>query len=199
MLLQVSQKLVSIWRQERLIPSNNEEIYVYGVQLLLATALNTSCIILVSCLAQRYFAWLPILFGFIPFRVTSGGYHARTPLTCTLMFCGFYLAVMIAVENIQPLYLDRTLLFNSIISFVTVLICSPIPASNKPLTEPEKKRNRLLSLTLASSLLLIVVFALKLSIELNVLLYITFGELMAAAFLALGWISMTIRKVQENK
>lgn len=190
MLFQISQKIVCIWRREGIIAKGSEEVYLYGVQLLLSTTINIFCIMLISCCTKRPFAWIPFLCGFIPLRITAGGFHAKTPLKCTLSFCGSFLIIAIVIQFIQHYGLIISSLFNSIVTLIIITFLSPIPASNKPLLDDEKRRNRLLSLIIASGFFLIVVTSVIFHIALEVSLYITFGELTASIFLCVSKVQL---------
>lgn len=86
MLYRISQRIVRTWQSEQIIPSESSEAYVYGVQLLLSTLVNIFCIAVVSVLAALPLAWIPFLVGFVPLRVSAGGFHAKTPLRCFITF-----------------------------------------------------------------------------------------------------------------
>lgn len=101
MLYRISQRIVRTWQSEQIIPSESSEAYVYGVQLLLSTLVNIFCIAVVSVLAALPLAWIPFLVGFVPLRVSAGGFHAKTPLRCFITFCGTYLIFIALVLHLH--------------------------------------------------------------------------------------------------
>lgn len=194
MLYRISQGIVRTWQREQIIPSESSEAYVYGVQLLLSTLLNIICIAVISGLAALPFAWIPFLAGFIPLRITAGGFHAKTPLRCFITFCGAYLIFVALVLHLHASGIRLAILVNSIVTILAVYLCSPIPASNKPLSDEEIPQKRMLSIVITSVLLLISLSSIKFNTALSVTLYMTFGELIASVFLLTGKASMNISK-----
>lgn len=194
MLYRLSQGIVCTWQKEQIIPNGSSETYVYGVQLLLSTLINICCIIIVSALAALPFAWIPFLVGFVPLRVSAGGFHAKTPLRCFITFCGTYLFFVIVVLHLHDSGIKLAILINSIVTVFTVYLFSPIPAPNKPLSYEEVPRKRMLSIVITSALLLISLSSIKFNILLSFTLYMTFGELVASVFLLASKITLWFRK-----
>lgn len=157
-----------------------EEAYVYGVQLLLSTLINISCIALISTVVGCSYAWIPFLAGFIPIRVTAGGYHAKTPLLCSTVFCGTYSIGIVLLEAINDTALIPVCLLNSIAAIVIVYLYSPLPAHNKPLSKTEMEKKRRLSIVIVSVLFLLMVISVTLKVGVKVMFYVSLGELVAA-------------------
>lgn len=179
MLLQLSKRIVSGWSNSEIIMKEHEGAYVYGVQLLLSTLINISCIALISTAVGCSFAWIPFLLGFIPIRVTAGGYHAKTPLLCSIIFCGMYSIGIVLLEAINDAALIPVCLLNSIAAIVIVYLYSPLPAQNKPLVQAERGKKRDLSIAIVFVLFLIMVVSVTLKVALEIVVYISLGELAA--------------------
>lgn len=186
MLYRISQRIVCVWQSEHIIPIESSEAYVYGVQLLLSTLLNIICIAIISGLAALPFAWIPFLAGFIPLRITAGGFHAKTPLRCFFSFCGSYFIFIAIALRLPESGMQLAILVNSIVTVLAVYLCSPIPAANKPLSDEEIPQKRMLSIVVASVLLLFSLSSIKLNTALFFTLCMTSGELVAAVFLVIG-------------
>lgn len=199
MLFHLSQKIVSVWSRENIIQQGREEAYVYGVQLLLSTVVNTCFIVLISLLCGRPFAWMLFLIGFVPLRITSGGFHAKTPLKCSLSFCCSFIICLMIVEKISDRGIVLATLINSIATIITTCFFSPIPASNKPLSNTERKRNRKLSIAIAITMLPIVLLLYFLNFTHFISLYITFGEIASSFFLCLGKVLLICERNDDTK
>ncbi len=192
MLYRISQWIVCVWQREHIIPNECAEAYVYGLQLLLSTLLNTICIAVISSLAALPFAWIPFLVGFVPLRITAGGFHAKTPLRCFLSFCGSYFIFITIALHLPESRMQLAILINSIVTVLTVYLCSPIPASNKRLSEEAIPQKRMLSIVITSILLLISLLSIKWNAVLSLTFYITSGELVASVFLLASKITLVI-------
>ena len=199
MLLRISKRIVSGWNESGITMREYEEAYVYGVQLLLSTLINTSCIALISTVVGCPYAWIPFLVGFIPIRVTAGGYHAKTPLLCSVVFCSSYCIGLLLIESAYDTAQIMICIVNSIVAMLVVYLISPIPASNKPLLSREKKKKRALSLCTTSILLLISVILLHLQVAQSFTIYLTYGEITSAFFLILGKLLAIRGKEQTSK
>lgn len=182
MLLRISKRIVSGWSKTEIIMMEYEEAYVYGVQLLLSTLINVSCIALISTVVGCSYAWIPFLLGFIPIRVTAGGYHAKTPLLCSTVFCGTYSIGIVFLEAINDTALIPVCLFNSIIAIVIVYLYSPLPAHNKPLSKIEMENKRTISIAIVSVLFLAMVISSTLKAGVGVMSYVSLGEMAATIF-----------------
>lgn len=182
MLFRLSEKIVLAWSDERLIEKGSEEAYVYGVQLLLSTLLNTIVIAVISAIADRTFAWIFFLVGFVPIRITAGGFHAKTPFRCSTLFCGSYFLCILLLNVTKDDIHTSVIIINSLVAMLVVYLYSPLPASNKPMSEEGLERKRVLSLAVTASLLLIIVISIQLQVAFRVALYISFGEMVASIF-----------------
>lgn len=186
MLFKLSEKIVLAWSNERLIEIGSEEAYVYGVQLLLSTLLNTIAIAVISAIVDRAFAWIFFLVGFVPIRITAGGFHAKTPLRCSSIFCGsFYVCLLLLNIRIDDIRIPL-IIINSMLTIVVVFLFSPLPARNKPMPKKELDRKRVLSLAVSATQLLLSVVFIKFRVVEEELMIFSLGEAMAALFLIIG-------------
>lgn len=186
MLLRISQEIVSSWYRSGIIPSNTKDAYVYGVQLLLSTTVNVIIIAVISCISHKPLAWILFLIGFIPLRITAGGFHANTPLRCMVSFCGIYTICVIASLLLQGDMVNIAIFLNCAVTIMAVYAFSPVPASNKPLSESEKKRNRARSFAVLATLLLVIMVAIHLCNASTFALYVSLGEIAASIFLCMS-------------
>lgn len=182
MLLRISKRIVSEWSKSEIIMMEYEEAYIYGVQLLLSTLINISFIALISTVVGCSYAWIPFLVGFIPIRVTAGGYHAKTPLLCSTVFCGTYSIGIMLLGTINDTGLIPVCLFNSITAIVIVYLYSPLPAHNKPMSKIEMENKRTISIAIVSVLFLAMVISATLKAGVGVMSYVSLGEMAATIF-----------------
>lgn len=185
MLYNLSRKIVALWSREGIIPKKYEEAYVYGVQLILSTVLNISAIAIISNLIGKTFVWIPFLIGFIPIRVTAGGFHAQTPLHCSLVFCGSYWVCQVLLTYVRNSDIPTLMLVGCAITSWIVTSLSPIPAANKPLSQTEKERKHSLSCAIVSTLLLITIASIHLNVALEFTLQIVSGAFVATILLCI--------------
>lgn len=122
--------------------SEDAEVYAYGFELMISTAINIVLVIIISFLFAAPLAWIFFLLAFIPLRTTAGGYHAKTHLKCCITFCVGYTIFMLIPIFLSGFMTPLTLVIISAASLITVLLLSPMPASSKPMSEEQRVLNR---------------------------------------------------------
>lgn len=175
------------------IPQEQKNVYAYGLELLVSTVAGVFSLIVVSALFELPLLWLPYLAGFIPLRLTGGGYHAKSHWQCILTFTTAYILGLILVKNV---YLPPiTVAILSLSALIITFTFSPVEACNKSLTTERKKRNRRRSLllgicNLGASLLAV---GLRFSHHYFVVLYFI-GNAAAACSMVVAMIIKTLRR-----
>lgn len=190
MLSKKAAQLAGLLANRGIISPEDIDVYAYGLELLLSTALNVLLVIILSILFSEPMAWLFFLLPFIPLRLASGGYHAKSHLACGLMFTVGYTALMLAGILTAGLVTPLILICVSAGCLVVVLLLAPVQSSNKPLDEQEKRRNRRRSLVL--SIVCLMVASASLFVGPGLMMMITFfvlGQLGAAILLLVAKIA----------
>lgn len=146
MFQKLSFRIANSMAKESIVSPRSVRVYAYGLELLLSLAVGILVLIAVSILEDKPLLWLPYLAGFVPVRLTGGGYHAKTHLHCISIFAATYLSTFF----ISPIITKPTLSF-VLVSFSNLLIFllfSPVEALNKPLKTTQQRKNRRRSLYL---------------------------------------------------
>jgi len=138
-----------------IISAEDIEVYAYGFELLISTAVNIAVVILISLVFWEPLAWAFFLLPFIPLRLTAGGYHANTHLACGVAFAVAYTALLLPAIYLPEYMTPGLLTAVSGANFLLVLLLSPVPASSKPLDEAARTANRKKSLVIAALLLIV--------------------------------------------
>lgn len=69
-------------------------VYAYGLELLFSSLAGIVVLIAVSVIWGKPFLWIPYLIGFVPLRLTGGGYHFRLhPHAHPATYCFVYNAI----------------------------------------------------------------------------------------------------------
>ena len=102
-----------------IFPKSQEKIYIYGFELLLSSVIGIMVLMMISITRGTAFAWLSYLLGFIPVRITGGGYHAKTHFTCILSFSLLFLIFLLSssfidIQSITYIFLSLTTLIISL-------------------------------------------------------------------------------------
>lgn len=144
----ISNKLV----QREVVSPDLKDVYVYGLELILSFLTSTLMIILMGVIIHRIALTLVFLSIFIALRRFTGGYHAATYLKCKISTISTYLVVVtLSLLSNIPVW-SYILLF--IIGLIIILQFGPIENVNKPLTNANKTKNKILSLVLYTAIIL---------------------------------------------
>lgn len=158
-------------QEKQIIPEEREKTYEYGFELLISSAVGILCLIFLSMLSGIPLAWLPYLIGFIPLRVTGGGYHARTHFMCIFTFSAVFLILLYTGKTIMQLRNIHFIL--AAVSFAVMYFFAPVEAKNKPLSGQLRQRNRkrCLIISLCAVSFSVALVLMKVSSTIYVMLY----------------------------
>lgn len=139
MIEKMASTIASTWKKSGTIPESDEQIYRYGVELLISTSANLLLLILASITTGHPAAFLPYLLSFIPLRLFGGGYHAKAHWSCILITVGAF-SVSLLLNSVLDVTSSRIFCVGvGIVSLSTIHFLAPLPAPNKPLSRKEEK------------------------------------------------------------
>jgi accessory gene regulator B len=153
------------------------EVYDYSLQILFSTVFNFVAVVAIALVTKTVWLSFIYLFGFIPLRLTAGGYHAKNHFRCFLVLMGTYAAFLLAVFFLPELVHQATAFAAIAVSLVLIVVLAPVEDKNKPLSADEvksfKKKSRvaivLYAVVIACLLLLLSKDIYGLSLSLGVL------------------------------
>lgn len=140
MLNKIASKLAK--RLIRYSETDKEEIYIYGLELIISTFFCLLSILLVSCLLSSFTSGLVFIFVFVPLRLFTGGYHAETYSKCFVISNLSYLLVLFLkyiTWKIIPMEIWWCLLAGM---YWYILKNAPIINPAQPINESKRKRSK---------------------------------------------------------
>lgn len=144
----------------------------------MSSVIGIMVLMMISITRGTAFAWLSYLLGFIPVRITGGGYHAKTHFTCILSFSLLFLIFLLSSSfiDIQSI----TYIFLSLTTLIISLAVAPVEAINKPLSNERRSKNRKRCLRYATinQVIALVIWAVRIPCGAYISLYF-FGEFAA--------------------
>lgn len=152
MVQEMARKTAKKMADQSVIEPQKIHIYAYGLELLYSSLAGVMALVITSAVCGKPFLWIPYLVGFVPLRLSGGGYHAKTHFRCIFTFSLLYFLVLLVVI----LYAIPAIicLITCLANLVIILFFSPVAAPNKPLKEGQCKTNRRNSLILGMANLL---------------------------------------------
>ena len=123
------------------IPENLIEVYIYGFELLVSTIISAAIILTIGIILKMTLCSVLFLLTFITIRRFTGGYHANKYIICQICTVGAFLLVLAASYYV---YLNVYMSLSVIIIGETVIwLFGPIENKHKPMTDREKRKNKL--------------------------------------------------------
>lgn len=181
---------------DQIICEDQIAIYAYGLELVFSTSAGIIALILVSFVGGKPFWWLPYLVGFIPIRLTGGGYHAATHRNCIALFAVLY-AINLSIFSFFTIPKETWVVICTV-NVLILFIFSPVEAKNKPLHAVKRKRNRIRSLLLGMINVSIAVSLLILQNSIPSWLTLYFaGSTMAGVSIMLAVVINSFRKERQ--
>lgn len=135
------------------LEKTNINTLAFGFELLITSAFGILIMVVISVITHHYLAWLFFLLGFAPLRTTAGGYHASTHLRCYVISSIIFAFCLFLAINL-PLFSYQYLVLTFVITTI-IVIFSPVPANNKPLTEEGRLKNRKRSIGISFTVFII--------------------------------------------
>lgn len=191
---QITKACVKLLSANGVIPEDQKNVIQYGTELIIASVIGIFLILIVSWFMGVPTAWLFYLAGFVPLRITAGGYHASTHLRCYTFFTVVFGGCMVLENSVsgtlQPLVI-------SLVSIVLMFVLSPVEAANKPLRDEQRKRNRRSSLCIMCIEIILSVLVWLLDAD-HMLIHIFYwGVFAAASSLVIAKIGLLKRKEER--
>lgn len=138
MLPDLSLKIVSFFTSIEIVRKEDQEVYAYGVELLLATVINFIILCILAVITGTIMETALFLLSFLPLRQLVGGYHAKNHLRCFLILISVYMIFVLALSIIitKPVL---TVIIGVILlaSYIIIIKYAPVADDNKPLSTRE--------------------------------------------------------------
>lgn len=131
-----------------------QEIYVYGIEIIISTGLIFATILALSALCGDVMRGVVFLSVFAPLRLFTGGYHADTYGKCYVITILLYVFTMLLQSVLQPLVPVAGIIIALLFAAVYISLRSPVTHVNQPLSEHRKQVNA----RLASVMVIVYLF-----------------------------------------
>lgn len=141
MLNAVSVRLSSLLIKKVNQVNYSQDVYTYGIEILLSTTLEIMAILLSAAFLSSAMEGVIFVVLFLSLRFFTGGYHASTYRKCFAVTVGSFWAVLLASMLLLRLNLIRILYISLICSAVYIIARSPIINEKQPLSTAEIIKN----------------------------------------------------------
>lgn len=141
----IAVKCTNVLKDRNIISAEQENIYIYGFELILSFLSSIIFIVIWSSLFGHLDVAFAFLLFFIPVRITSGGYHASTYKSCfiltnTITFGSVMLSVFL--YNLHNSIIESLVWIGCFVSVLYICKNAPIIKSKYPIRSDLIQRNR---------------------------------------------------------
>lgn len=169
MLSKVSKKIVYWLIDELIINNTEEELYIYGLFMLLSQTLYFILTLIFGVLLNIIFESVVFYVAFQFIRTNAGGIHASSELKCEVATT-VSLLVCLGFIKICDLYnFKMVILIITMVAAVFIFLLCPLDTPDKPLTIKEKKYFQKKSWIIV--LIILTIIGLSLCFKINTLMY----------------------------
>lgn len=179
MLTKLAKNIAHSFSLNNAIKSEDEEVYAYGMEILLSTIANGLAVLIISLFTNTLLSSLIFWAVFIVMRRSAGGYHAKTHAGCLAILVFVHTAFTMLIDHISEGVIMPLSIIAIAFSAVAVISFAPIEHPNKPIDELDRKRLRKKSVTLIIIIPLLVSVLMHFKMN-SAALYISCGILVSA-------------------
>lgn len=137
----------------------SQEVYVYGIEIILSTLLEVVTILISALLISAVEAGVIFIVIFSSLRIFTGGYHAETYRKCFVVTVGSFWGAFLIANIISSIFTNEVLYFPLLLVVIYIIARAPVLNENQPLSNVKIVKNgKMAAITLIIHLVLISSF-----------------------------------------
>lgn len=166
MIARLSKRMASFFVRNEVIKSEDEEVYEYGLQLLLSTVFNGIIALILAIISGTVLQCVCYLAVFVLLRKSAGGFHAKTHFGCCCILAVVLSLFIMFIKFVPNEVYGIVAAIAAAVSVVIILIFAPLEHENKPISDRDRRKLRKNSVIYAVllTILILVLFIVKLKI-----------------------------------
>ena len=185
MIEKLAQKIYAYMSRHTSIDTDLEDVYKYGIETPISSALNISLVMVISVLLKSPLSGISHLCCLLLLRSFCGGYHADSYLKCNSLMVIFFVISYIGGElllyfNLTDFQLMSVFLM---LAFLPIYAFAPVKNKHKPLTERKAKKCRVLSIIIYIVLSLLGLYLTFFDFLYGLIIIITLIEISASVLI----------------
>lgn len=176
----IAEDIAFLLIKNKIVDIEKRDECVYGAEVLLLNISNILTALIISLLTKSMLHFATFMLIFVPLRIFTGGYHAKTSESCYLITSAMYALTVLCVKLMPELYSYIPAIITFAILIVPIILFTPVEHKNNPLSADERRRNRLISiiLTAVDSLIFISLVILSISTATSVMIFMAVDSVM---------------------
>lgn len=194
MIARLSKRMASFFVRNDVIKSEDEEVYEYGLQLLLSTVFNGIIALILAIISGTVLQCVCYLVVFILLRKSAGGFHAKTHFGCCCILSVVLSLFIMFIKFVPNEVYGIVAAIAATVSVVIILMFAPLEHENKPISDKDKSRLRKISIIYAI-LFALLVFALFIAKLKMIMICIALGMFTASSSMLVAVIEKKIKSI----
>lgn len=163
MIEQLAKKMTTTFIDKKIIKSEDREIYNYCFETTIIIIFSYITLFILSIIFNEFASTSIFIISFSTLRKVCGGYHADNYFKCGAMSLASYLILILIIKQFEIIFEISTITL--VLGSIIILLLSPIQDDNKPFTEKQQRRFKVISKCMAA--IFIVVFVLLEALNLH--------------------------------
>lgn len=194
MIARLSKRMASFFVRNEVIKSEDEEVYEYGLQLLLSTVFNGIIALILAIISGTILQCICYLAVFALLRKSAGGFHAKTHFGCCCILAVVLSLFIMFIKFVPNEAYGIVATIAVAFSVVIILIFAPLEHENKSISDRDKNRLRKISVIYAVlfTLLVFVLFIAKLKM---IMICVALGMFTASGSMLVAVIEKNIKSI----
>lgn len=186
MLENISRYLVNRTIENDIISKDDEELYLYSFQSLIAHLASWLTLAILGATFGCFWETVVFLVLFAPLRIYAGGFHQGSYLSCYIsslfLFIGIVAFCKLAADNVSI----GAIIISVAVSAGIIFLLAPIADENKPLDADETKKYKKTARLILSAEMLIFAVLIFCGVDMRLLLFVAASPVTVALLLFLS-------------
>lgn len=193
----LSERISLVLLQNKIIPSDEREIYSYGLEAFLLNGAVLVVAFLTGIFTCSMLHFVVFVLVFVPLRMFTGGFHAKTSERCFIGTTIFYLGTVCVIQYNPTLYQNRIIHVLTVAAILFMMICSPLENRNHLLEQRSRHRNKCVVVILLTIDSVVTVFAIQreVAVASDMIVFL----LGTAFLLLLGWMQNRLKQMNRSE
>lgn len=138
MIKQLAKGITSFLIRKSIIKIEDVEIYQYGTEQILINSISVSGAFIIATITEMWIETIFFFIGLVPVRMIAGGYHADTPIGCSLLTSTVYILNLVMINIIKKYMGLLMILTITTIVLVIIFLFAPVDHKHRVLIDSEK-------------------------------------------------------------
>lgn len=197
MLENLAKSTARFFVSQNIVKSEYEEIYAYGMEILLSTVINGIIVLFIAILSNTVLPSLLFFTAFILMRRSAGGYHAKTHIGCMMILVAVHLMFIVLFHIIPESVIPVLTYFAIAYACISVYLFAPIEHPNKPLSSGDRRKLRVKSLIYILSISVVDLLMIFCA-HYDVSLCLSYGIIVSTTGMLAEIISLRLENINEE-